>query len=156
MKKIDVGRTISIVANIGVLGGIIFLAYELQQNTLAAQLAAAESLSTNISETERFVAGNPEFAELLVRNDAGERISSADAFRVDVFYRGLFRQWQNAYYQYLNSTLEEDLWFALRALIADGIEEQPGLAAHWRENRDIYTPAFNEMIESIRSDSERE
>ena len=39
MKKIDLGLTISILANVGVIAGIVFLALELQQNNslLAAQ-----------------------------------------------------------------------------------------------------------------------
>ena len=37
MKKIDLGQTISIFANLGVIAGITFLALELNQNT--AQLA---------------------------------------------------------------------------------------------------------------------
>jgi len=32
MKKIDLGQTLSITANVGVIGGIFFLAYELNKN----------------------------------------------------------------------------------------------------------------------------
>jgi hypothetical protein len=32
MKKIDLGQTITILANVGVIAGIVFLAIELQQN----------------------------------------------------------------------------------------------------------------------------
>ena len=34
MTKIDLGRTISILANIGVIAGIVFLGLELQQNNV--------------------------------------------------------------------------------------------------------------------------
>ncbi len=33
MKKIDVGQTIGILANLGVVAGILFLVVEIQQNT---------------------------------------------------------------------------------------------------------------------------
>ena len=32
MKKIDLGQTISILANVGVIAGIVFLGFELRQN----------------------------------------------------------------------------------------------------------------------------
>ena len=32
MKKIDLGQTITILANVGVIAGIVFLAIELRQN----------------------------------------------------------------------------------------------------------------------------
>jgi len=38
MKKIDLGQTITILANIGVIAGIVFLGYELRQNTGAIKL----------------------------------------------------------------------------------------------------------------------
>jgi hypothetical protein len=40
MKKIDLGQTFHILANIGVIGGILLLAFELQQNN---ELMAAVS-----------------------------------------------------------------------------------------------------------------
>ena len=42
MKKIDLGQTINILANVGVIAGIVFLAFELQQNNelLGAQIQA--------------------------------------------------------------------------------------------------------------------
>ncbi len=34
MKKLDLGQTITILANVGVIAGIVFLGYELRQNNL--------------------------------------------------------------------------------------------------------------------------
>ena len=72
MKKIDLGQTIQILANVGVLAGILFLAFELRQNTMATRSAAASSIEASFSEAELFIAGNAEFAELLTKGRAGE------------------------------------------------------------------------------------
>ena len=37
MKKIDLGQAISMFANIGVIAGIVFLAFEIRQNTEALE-----------------------------------------------------------------------------------------------------------------------
>ncbi len=37
MKKIDLGQTISILANFGVIAGIVFLGLEIRQSTAVAQ-----------------------------------------------------------------------------------------------------------------------
>ena len=43
MKKIDLGQTITILANVGVIAGIVFLAFELRQNnTFLAEQARNE------------------------------------------------------------------------------------------------------------------
>jgi hypothetical protein len=40
LKKIDLGQTIMILANVGEIAGIVFLAFELQQNNEALDLQA--------------------------------------------------------------------------------------------------------------------
>ena len=42
MRKIDVGQTVTILANIGVILGILFLAFELQQNTDVMEMQISE------------------------------------------------------------------------------------------------------------------
>ena len=51
MKKIDIGQTITILANVGVIAGIVFLAFELRQNN--SLLAAQASFSRLSIATER-------------------------------------------------------------------------------------------------------
>ena len=44
MKKIDFGQTVTLIANIGVIGGIMMLAYELQQNNKLMEAAARQAV----------------------------------------------------------------------------------------------------------------
>lgn len=43
MKKIDFGQTISILANLGVIGGLIFVGMQLQQDRELAVIAGTEA-----------------------------------------------------------------------------------------------------------------
>ena len=149
MKKIDLGQTIAVLANIGVLAGILFLAYEMRQNTVATRLASAESLSAAVSSTELTVAANPELADLVRRASEGDELTATEALRIDVFYRAAVRQWQNAYYRYLSDTLEDELWQPFREAIARTLAVDEGLRTHWRNSRGTYSPAFQEMIDRI-------
>ena len=54
MKKIDVGRTINTLANLGVIGGIVFLAFEIRQNTATMQSSSFEELH---SRNDRVIDG---------------------------------------------------------------------------------------------------
>ena len=45
MKRIDLGQTMGILANLGVLVSIAFLAYEMRQNTTAIREEALEARS---------------------------------------------------------------------------------------------------------------
>ena len=49
MKNIDVGQTITILAIVGVIAGIVFLGFEIQQNTTAMKSTAAQDIYGQIA-----------------------------------------------------------------------------------------------------------
>ena len=149
MNLDSTNRWLTLVANIGVLAGLIFLAYELQQNTVATRLEAASNFNTSFSEIELFIAGSPEFAELLTRGRIGEEITGADQLRLMVFYNQVLRQWQFTHFQYRSDAVDEDSWQAQRAFMTEIISGDIGLLKHWQKYRRQYNPAFNDVLESI-------
>ena len=68
MKKIDLGQSITMLANIGVIAGIVFLAVELQQNN--ELLRVEVELSRNAGIAEPFI-GCP-----LYTSDAADQAKS--------------------------------------------------------------------------------
>jgi hypothetical protein len=142
-------RWLTLAANIGVMAGIIFLAFELQQNTVATQLQAASNFQSSHAATEIAIYGNPEFAELLRKGREGEEVSGTDQLRLAVFYGGVIRQWQFHHFQHLSNALSDEIWQANQAFMAKIAREDRGLLNHWRMNTREFIPAFNEMFESM-------
>ncbi len=142
-------RWLTLAANVGVLAGIIFLAYEVQQNTVATRLEAASNFQGSFTEIEMLIAGNPEFAELLRKGREGEEISSADELRLFVFYGNVLRQWQFTHYLYLSEALDKDIWHGQRAFLAQVIGNDIGLFNYWQLHKPQYSEPFNEVVESI-------
>jgi hypothetical protein len=140
---------LALAANVGVLAGIIFLAYELQQNTVATQLEATSNFQESFTEIEMLIAGNPEFAELLLKGVAGENISAVEEFRLAAFYTNVLRQWQFIHFQFLTDAIDEEIWHGERSYLASVIAQDIGLFKHWRSSKGNYSRQFNEMIESI-------
>ena len=152
MNLDSTNRWLTLAANIGVMAGIIFLAVELQQNTVATQLSAAGSLQGGFSEVELFIAGSPEFSELLDKGRTGAEISAPEQLRLTVFYGTVLRQWQLIHLQYVSGALDEDIWIGSRAYMAQILVEDRGLFNRWQNGRSHFSPKFNEMIESITID----
>ena len=149
MNLDSMNRWLTLVANIGVLAGIIFLAYELQQNTVATRVEAASNFNSSFSEIELFIAGNPEFAELLTKGREGTELSGSDQLRLWVFYNQVLRQWQFTHYQYVSDVFDEDNWQAQRAFMLAVMSSDIGLLDHWRQTKSQYNPVFNAVINSI-------
>ena len=134
------------------MAGIIFLAVELQQNTVATQLSAAGRFHNSISEIELFIAGSPEFSELLDKGRTGADVSEPEKLRLMVFYGTVLRQWQINHFQFISGALDEDIWLGNRDYMAQILAEDRGLFDRWQTGKSHFSPRFNEMIESITVD----
>ncbi len=93
MQKIDLGQTVGILANIGVIAGIVFLGIELQQNNalLAAEFRAS-SLSNRLSLREKAL--DPQIAELLVRAYEGAELSAAERVQLGTINMMQLELWE--------------------------------------------------------------
>ena len=96
MKKIDLGQTIGILANIGVIAGIVFLALELRQNNEFAAAAGRFNRVSLVSEQFRTQAEDADLTELRVRAAKGEALSDVEQRRLDGWMMSIFviLQWE--------------------------------------------------------------
>ncbi len=91
MKKIDLGQTITILANLGVIAGIVFLGIELQQNN---ELMAADARFNRLSiSTESYTlqATGPEIAAILVKDRNGLALTEVEDLRIQAYWTRNFR-----------------------------------------------------------------
>jgi hypothetical protein len=97
MNKIDVGQTISIFANLGVVAGIIFLGIELRQNNdqLAAQITINQH-QIRTADVGRF-AQDPSLAALILKARKGEQLSEVEREQLYWISAGRFLNWQLNY-----------------------------------------------------------
>lgn len=79
MKKIDLTQSISIFANLGVIAGLIFLGYEIRQNTAQMRADASYSINEAVDALNSSIYQDGEFAALLLRAEQ----SFSDLNRVD-------------------------------------------------------------------------
>ena len=114
MKKIDLGQTITILANLGVIAGIIFLAVELRQNNRL--LSAEAQFSRRQSEQARdfMLIQSGELADVLVRARNGEGLSQSDELRLFVLAFNWIKDWEWEYSQIQAGNLPDDGTFLQR------------------------------------------
>ncbi len=118
MKKIDLGQTVSIIANLGVIAGIVFLAIELSQNTDAMRSQTVQALQSEYREIFDF---SPNVAEAAMKATA-DRTPIDRYLRNALFFR-LMRIYENQWYQFSRGYLDEQLFVAyqqhLRITLSD-------------------------------------
>ena len=72
MKKIDFGQMFAILANVGVLVGIVFLAVEIQQNSEALGVQARQDRQNVRRSIMTRTVDNPELGRALYKAQNGE------------------------------------------------------------------------------------
>jgi len=144
MNKISFSQTIAVLANVGVVVGIMFLIFEINQNNRLLRAQASAAMVEARNQGRILILENPEMADFWLRVESGEPLSATDQrrFRANA-ERGILN-WQFQYEQYLEGNLFEsqlsiDGW--LRALGDERFMEV------WKSFRQGLSPAFVEFVE---------
>ena len=136
MRKIEIGQTITILANIGVIAGIIFLGIELQQNN---KLLRAEAIGTvfetRLTRQDQILDG-VDLAALIQRNVTQDELSPEDMMRVRAAASRSLIGWQRDYFLYKEGILPEEYFRANFSVMRNAIFGEGGAfsnRAHWEE-----------------------
>jgi hypothetical protein len=100
MQKINFGQSVQILANVGVVAGIIFLALEVQQNN--DSLAAQASLGRLAATTSRLALGlnNPDLAHINFKAMSGEALTPEERNRYFDYTLYTMMHWRWEYEAY--------------------------------------------------------
>lgn len=145
MRKIDLGQMIAIFANVGVIGGIAFLALEVNQNNRLLRAQAASSMVEARNEIRTLIIGSEEVAEFWARVSSGDALSRADELRLQANTERALLNWQFQYEQFLEGNLSEsqlriESWREnVRGL---GSRPMPRFLEVWQSFQADLTPAF--------------
>ena len=108
MKKIDLGQVITILANLGVIAGIVFLAFELQQNNEALNLQARLSREDVLRRGLARRLENPELIRAVARATSGEQLSLEEELLLADYNQGALVDWWLAYRQVQDGAINEN------------------------------------------------
>ncbi len=149
MKKIDLGQPITVVANVGVIMGIVFLAYELRQNTDAVRLNAAQFMASEHATLNRGWM-DPSIAELWVqaRSHGYESLSDVQKrqwYGLDSSYLQLQ---QSLFYQWRAGSLDQATWNGRHRQLVEVFQTDNFLAA-WEFWGSGANDDFRDYIETV-------
>ncbi len=128
---------LTLLANLGVLGGIVFLGFEIRQNTSQLRADASYSITASVNELNAGLYGDSELAELVLRGEADlGALTPIERTRFDLFE---FSRLNIAeYVRDLEGEGVSDLSFRYDEWIVREFQTKPGLRAFIREYEDLY------------------
>ncbi len=132
MKKIDVGQTIGILANLGVVAGILFLVVEIQQNTETLQAEMRFNASERSTDAVEQFVSNPQLVSAYVKFERGDSLSREEDIVLSFYARRIFASWRWIYGEIQRGTMDETPLSSFRRLFHTyPLGTQPLLAHYW-------------------------
>ena len=144
MKKINLGQTITILANIGVIAGILLLAYELQQNNELMRAEARESRMNMVVDFWMFPAEHHDYAEIKVRSQNGEKLSNVERYRLDseVMATYVMLDWTFRELSANSSEMKQ-----VRVVQLYNFANKPEFPRVWEAKKKTFDPGFVQWME---------
>jgi hypothetical protein len=148
MELDKLNRWLTLAANIGVIAGIVFVAFEVQLNTSAIRSATIQAITDASANSLRSLASDPEMAQLRLDGDKDlSSLSDLQAYQYHVYYRQHWLRFQNIFFQRRFGVLEEGVWGTYARIICTDIKTE-GIRANWPNHAEVLDPEFVIFVES--------
>ena len=149
MKKIDLGQTIQILANVGVIAGIVFLAIELRQAQLVGRSQVRNEITLGYLELYLNDMHMDDRTLALTAGGVDEPLSDADQTRLNIWGNAWFRIWENAFYQYRQGLFDEEEFRAASAGLRGRVNTTPRLRDRFCRGRENLSAGFVGYVDSL-------
>ena len=126
-----------ILSSIAVLATLVFLVYELRQNTDALKASTYQDMNAVISEVNGLFLANPEVSEFIARTaTVGDELAPHDAIRLRAFISSQYRHADNVYFQYQIGTLNRRQMESLLYPLVLNFQRRGRLRTEWEAGAD--------------------
>lgn len=148
MKRDSLNWWLTLLANIGVLGGLVFVGLEIRQNTRQLRAEAAHSVTSSVNEINAGIYADEELAEIVKR---GERdlaaLNEIERFRFDLYQ--FSRLNVGEYMKELEEEGVSGLNFRFHELLVREFTTLPGLRDFIREYESLYVGSVEYLDELL-------
>jgi len=146
MKKIDVGQAAGILANLGVIAGIVFLAVEIGQNNELMRAAARDAQNERIQDYVEQVYMVPGLAEIIVKANNRESLTEVEELKLFNRQLRLLRGFEVQFREYMEGAVDS-LPKNWKGHFYEGQNRNPPLIDAWEEAKTALRPEFVQHIE---------
>lgn len=148
MKKLNIGQSISVFANLGVVAGIVFLAIEISQNNELLRMQADISLTSNRATGAYLIAQDNSIAAAIAKIRNGEALSQVEGLKLDSLASGVLSNWESEFRQQRSGLLEYDLDRLGRGWAA-AARNFPHIEEAWKRVHDFRDPEFARFMDDV-------
>jgi len=143
------GALSQLVAAIGLIPSVVYLAIQVRAQNKAHQRASLDMLTTQWGDLIRTVNDSDDFGRIYLDGLASfEAMEPVSRIRFGAYLLRVFRYWEAMYFHFEDGTLRPSSWKALQAQMAD-IIAYTGVQEWWQTRKHWYTDEFRGGVEAV-------
>jgi hypothetical protein len=142
-------RWLTLVANVGVIVGLIFLALEIRQNTEVARSAVDLEIAAMGTDFHMRVAENPALARAYyIGMRDPDSLTEDERIQLNYLIPGVFLLMEGAHKQFIRGFLPEEGWTPYEGLISH-LLENPIVRDWWINSSTVFSQEFETVVENL-------
>lgn len=152
MKIEKMNHWLTLMANVGVIVGIIFLGVEIQQNTSMMKAQTRNSMTELLVNWQMNVSSNQFAAVAFAKgyNDEFLDLENGEESAFRMLALSTLRMWENEYYQYQEGLFSQAEYEPKTTVMWErNMRASKGLRRIWSEHRDGFSPEFRMVFDDF-------
>ena len=142
------------VGAIAVVASLVFVGYQLIQNTEAVKTSNAQAHVETYFDIVSHLTGTRELGKLWTTGlFEPEELDEIDRARFIGILSGLFRYYETSYFQFRSGKLEKELWDTLE-LQMSSVASTPGFALWWSIREEWHSEEIKSFVNNMMEDDE--
>jgi len=140
---------LTLAANLGVLGGLIVVILQLNQNEKMIRAQTRHELSSEIVGLLHGAAADEHLAEVMYRGYGGEALSPQELYVFEMRLNALLRYWEDVHYQYRMGLYDEAEFSRQKMAWRVSMIRGERAIAYWCRVRDLYSAGFASEMDGL-------
>ena len=139
----EIGSAIAVVLS------LLYVGYELNQNTNAVRASNWQALLDYAAAADMVVLQNADVASIVVKGESNYNdLPEEEKYRFDMYALNLFNYFEAAHLYHQQGLLGDDVW-ELVDITSVSFLETAGYREYWERSRNKYVPEFVAHIDGI-------
>jgi hypothetical protein len=106
----DLAQLSEILGALAVVLSLIYVGVQVQQNTQAIEISAAQQSLDAYRQAQVALMEEPSMAEAMDKAYSGGELSSVEALQVDTYVHFIFSNWESAFLNHRKGLLDNEIW----------------------------------------------
>ena len=155
MSKLN--ERLTLVANLSVVVGIVFLAVEMRQNTEALQAQTRDSITEKQMEFSGWIASSRDLSDVYGRGTQGRaNLEPSERAMFTFLVHGIMREWENSLYQFERGLFTAEEFEAYTRRWRMNMSAHRGYREFWEGSmKETFAPSFRAEIDRIVAEVEQ-